>query len=244
MNPKIAVFYHYAIKDDLRSCFWSYWLDEQLGLMEKSGILKYADVYMTITMPMYWTEDAKQIRIFRNKTHEPCTFVDKVREYIDLKFPWVNIIQIRDISEKPNLFEGVTLRQMWTFSKEFPDRPLCYVHAKGIFSASPQVKLWREILNEIHIKQWYQRLYDLGGYDVVGMADASIDTNNPTHTSGNFFWTTTNYVASLPEPTYIDPNGFETIRYEYEKWIMSNSPKVNFVYNSGVDHFMDYPNEP
>lgn len=238
-----AVFYHYAIKDDLRGCFWSYWLDEQLGLMEASGISKHADVYMTITMPMWWKEDARGIRITRNKTHDTCTFVEKVVEYIAYKFPWINILEIKDINEKPNLYEGVTLRQMWTYSKENPDRAVGYVHAKGIFSVSPQVKLWRELLNEIHIKQWRQRVYDLRGYDVVAMADVTVNIEQPSHVSGNFFWTTTNYVASLPMPLYIDLNGMETIRYEYEKWIMTNTPNMNFVYNSETNHFMDYPNE-
>lgn len=239
---KPAVFYHYAIKDDLRSCFWSSWLDEQLGLIEKSGLSKYADVYMTITMPVHWHEDARQIRIFRNKTHEPCLFVDKVREYLQYRFPWVGILDIRDIGEPLNLYEGSTLKELWWFSKVNSARPVCYVHAKGIFSASVQVKLWREILNEIHINQWRQRLDDLRGYDVVGMADATTplgDTvlDEPTHTSGNFFWADSKYVATLPQPLYTD-------RYRYEKWIMLNQPKVNFVYNTHVDHFMDYPNEP
>jgi hypothetical protein len=239
-----AVFYHYAIIDDLRSCFWSYWLDEQLGDIEKSGLNKHADIYMTITMPCDWQTDGKLIELIRNKTHEPCLFVDKVIEYINYKFPWVCILTIRDICESPNLFEGLTLNQMWHFSKMNPNRPLAYIHSKGIFSVNPQVKLWRELLNEIHINQWRQRLYDLNGYDVVGMADATTPLDNLTHISGNFFWTHTNYVSLLPEPIYIDPNAKQRIRYEYEKWILLNNPKVNFVYNSNVDHFKDYPNEP
>ena len=242
---KPAVFYHYVIIDDLRSCFWSYWLDEQLGMIEKSGLNKHADIYMTITMPCNWETDGKQIQIIRNKTHEPCLFVDKVIEYLNYRFPWACILTIRDIGEQPNLFEGLTLNQMWHFSKTNPDRPVAYVHAKGIFSVSPQVKLWRELLNEFHINQWRQRLYDLsGGYDVIGMADATTPLDTPTHVSGNFFWSHTNYISSLPEPIYVDPHVGNRIRYEYEKWIMLNNPIINFAYNTGIDHFKDYPNEP
>lgn len=239
-----AVFYHYIIKDDLRGCFWSSWLDEQLGLIESSGLNKYADVHMTITMPCSWTADSRNIHFWRNGTHEPCLFVDKVLEYINYKFPWVKVDSIRDISEVPNLYEGATLVPLWQFAKANPARPICYVHAKGIFSVSPQVKLWRDILNDIHIRQWRQRIQDLYGNDLVAMADATVSIESPNHVSGNFFWTHTDYVASLPEPVYIDPSREEMIRYEYEKWILLNNPKINFVYNTNVDHFKDYPLYP
>lgn len=212
--------------------------------METSGLNKYADVYIIITMPSGWIADSRNIHFWRNGTHEPCNFQDKVYEYLHYKFPWVNIVGTRDISSEPNLYEGITLYHMWQFAQQNPDRPLGYVHAKGIFSVSPQVKLWREILNDIHINQWRQRVADLDGYDVVAMADATIDLEAPAHVSGNFFWTTTNYVALLPEPTYIDPNREEMIRYEYEKWILINNPRIKFVYNSHVDHFKDYPINP
>lgn len=225
----------------MRSCFWSYWLDEQLGLIESSGLNRHADVYMTITMPTAWTMDARGIEFQRNMTHEPCTFIDKVHEYLAYKFPWVNVITVRDIALEPNLYEGLTLCAIWEFAKENPGRPILYIHTKGIFSVSPQVKLWRDILNDLHISQWRQRLNNLISYDIVGMADATINVDSPICISGNFFWTHSDYVSYLPEPLYVDPSKHELVRYEYEKWILLNNPKINFVYNTGIDHFKDYP---
>ena len=55
------------------------------------------------------------------------------------------------------------------------------------------------------------------------------------HFSGNFWWASGLYIASLPEyigPAYLDP----------EMWAGQNSPRVLCFHESGVDHYFErYP---
>ena len=57
------------------------------------------------------------------------------------------------------------------------------------------------------------------------------------HFSGNFWWATPRYVATLPAS--IGPN-----HLELEGWIGSNQPRVRCFQESGVDHYLSpYPSE-
>lgn len=226
---KINAFYHFFICPDHRSEFWNWWLDEQLGVVERSCLHNIADINMCITMPAFWTEmrgfpfELDKVRI---QTGSPvfCDFKTKVQEYLDIRFPFVNVLEYRDVSA-PNLYEGTTLKRMWTYSKEHPGEVVCYFHNKGVMSLSPPVSCWRQLLMEVLVNQWSMRYADLEGHDVVGIQDV-----NYRVLSGNFFWATTDYIATLPEPVYEN-------RYDYELWIFKNNPIIKYCLRTKADHF-------
>ena len=226
---KINVFYHYFICPDNRSEFWNWWLDEQLEIVEKSGLSRVADINMCITMPAFWTQmrgfdlELDKVRI-QTGTPVFCNFKDKVQEYLDIRFPFVKVLEYRDVSA-PNLYEGTTLKQMWLYAKEHPGEVLCYFHDKGVMSLAQTTKCWRELLMEVLVRQWPMRYADLEGHDVVAIQDVNVRV-----LSGNFFWATTDYVATLPEPVYES-------RYDYELWILKNIPKVKYCLRTKADHF-------
>jgi hypothetical protein len=215
---KITVFYHIYIPGDIRAQFWNWWIDEQLGLIEKSGLSKVANVRLYITMPTQWTELG---------VYTFGSFRDIVKEYIDLRYNFVQFIQFRDVSEE-NIYEGATLIPMWEYSQSNPDDILVYIHTKGVLSAGVQSKCWREMLNEVIINQWQMRLYDIKDNDAVGV----MSDNITHHFSGNFFWTKARYVATLPIPAY-------TNRYFYENWIMLNKPKYKVAFHVEANLYLE-----
>lgn len=228
---KITVFYHYWIPDDIRALFWYWWLDEQLSVVKQSKLDVIADVNMHVCMPAFWGTDPRGIEFTSNSDGvTPILFQDKLMEYVNHRYPNVHI-HINDLTPD-HVFEGHTLVPLWEYSLNNPGETVVYIHNKGVCSSSPQVKLWRETLNKEMIEKWPQRIKDLEGYDVLGVKDATVryDERGLTHTSGNFFWATTDYIATLEKPLYTD-------RYEYERWITSNTPNVNYVLDTYTDHF-------
>lgn len=95
--------------------------------------------------------------------------------------------------------------------------------------------MWRELLEQKFLTEWDDRIRDIDGHDVLGVKDSTVKMQDGTwsHLSGNFFWATTNYVATLQKP-------MSDNRYWYESWVLSENPKVNFILDTGVDHFLEY----
>jgi len=203
----ITVFYHCYIPDDGRALFWNWWLDEQLGAAEKSNIHKVADFKMTITMPRYWN-GLGQYKF-------PDLFEGKVLSYIKKRYPFVEVVSVRDTGEL-NIYEGETLKYLHNHCIENTG-VVAYYHTKGVLSASVETKLWRNFLDEVMINQWQMRYFDIQNYDCIGVKDG-----NPSVYSGNYFWAKNSYISSLPEPISTD-------RYYYETWVHLNNPKSGVV---------------
>jgi hypothetical protein len=203
----ITVFYHYYIPDNPQAIYWNWWLDEQLGIAEKSGITDVADFKMTITMPRFWSNLGQY-------KFNPI-FETKVREYISKRFPFVDILSVRDTGEE-NIYEGETLRHLHEHCK-IQDGVVAYYHTKGVLSASVETKLWRNLLDEVMVNQWQMRYYDIQNHDCIGVLDG-----NPLVFSGNYFWAKNSYIAKLPTPVSTD-------RYFYESWINLQNPNKGAV---------------
>jgi hypothetical protein len=234
MRP-IEVFYHVYIPSDIRYTQWNWWIDQQLTLLKTSKLSSIARINMAITMPRHYIEivpgSGIPFRINEQK-ESSIRFEQKVVEYINLRYPFVNIIEIRDTGE-PNIFEGQTLRLLWQRCHE-ENLNILYFHSKGVVSASPQVACWREILNYYCIDQWPNCVSLVENGDVVGVADFRTKENNTV--SGNFWWSNSDYIRKLPDPLseYIGD------RYSFEHWIMKANPQVTFTVNTNTDHHDNY----
>lgn len=231
---KLTVFYHCWIPDDLRAVHWYWWLDEQLKVIEKSGLHKLCNVNLHACLPMYWQSDARDMTFLSNGTdRKELLFYEKLEEFLAYRYPWT-IRTFHDITPD-HLYEGHTLIPLWEYSKSHLDEIVIYVHSKGICSSSPAVKMWRELLEQKFLTEWDDRIRDIDGHDVLGVKDSTVKMQDGTwsHLSGNFFWATTNYVATLQKP-------MSDNRYWYESWVLSENPKVNFILDTGVDHFLEY----
>ena len=241
MRP-IEVFYHVYIPGDLRATMWTWWIDQQLQLIKKSKLSNIAKINMAITMPYFWTSiGAINFTENNNKTNN-ITFGDKVREYINCRYPFVNIVNIRDVSA--NIYEGQTLKILYDRCCEV-DADVLYIHSKGVVSASASVSNWREILNHFCITEWPNCIKQLETADVVGIKD--ITTSNDI-ISGNFWWSNSKYIRSLPDPiaseTYMSAAdcwpGQISYRYSFEHWVAVNNPNIYFVADTKVNHYKQY----
>lgn len=232
MTNKLAIFYHYYISDDERGAFWNWWLDEQCKEIETSLMSARVPIYLHATMPKHWNT-IYNIPITKNGTQDVQVDLEyKFREYISEHYNFLKLIDVRDTGE-PNIYEGSTLIPLWDYAKHNPNQYVGYIHNKGVLSVSPHTCWWRKELSYWFIRNWRDRYIELleAEYDVVGLKDLKTDD---TTLSGNFFYASTNYIASLDKPD------FGGDRYKYEKWILSGNPKLHIVHNTKKDQFIEY----
>lgn len=245
----IQVFYHLFIPPDIRSQFFPFWIDTQLGMLVKSGLATSAKINMCITMPVYWdsVNNQKFIRydspdriLTVNEVNEPTVkipnysemcFRDKVIEYISLRYPFVNILNVRDTSEI-NIFEGQTLHFLHKQCIE-QDCYVLYLHSKGFTSFTLEVHNWFDILNHFCINEWRKCVEPLQDNDIVGVKDLVSDNNVM---SGNFWWSKSSHIKNLPDPL----ENFNGHRYDFERWCMKNNPKIHHIFDTKTDHFSSY----
>lgn len=217
----VGVFYHCYIPNTFDSSLWHILIDEQLGIVEQSGLSKVAEINMCITMPMYWKIEY---------TQDKKLFHQYVREYIETRYSFVNILEVRDTAE-PNLFEGQTLRRLYRYCKTNSGGSVLYFHTKGITVNRLETKLWRQILDKIMVDQWQQRYLELKDTDCLGVSYRNMDSDKPL-LSGNYFWAKNDYISTLDEPISND-------RYYYEHWIHENNPKIKFALDLGDKNMYD-----
>lgn len=246
MRP-IEIFYHVFIPADLRAGLWSWWIDNQLSMIRQSGLSEIGSVKICLTMPADWTETFGQPIMstgFPVNIPYPMTFSEKIKEYISLRYPFAEVVDVRNVTE-PNIFEGQTLSFMHKRCQEV-DIDVLYIHSKGVANANVNTSNWREVLNYFMIKQWPRCVKNLENNDVVALKDARTFDKI---VSGNFWWSKSSYIKTLPEPIQSNlylPNephlhpGEPTYRYAFEYWIMANSPKVEYLFDTNTDHYGSY----
>ena len=109
---------------------------------------------------------------------------------------------------------------------------ICYFHTKGVYSetvpANVGVKTWRDFLNYFTITRWKDNIEKLKDYDIVGVNYDYNDMHKDYVIGGNFFWTKSDYVKTLPFPEK------ESNRFNAERWILTNNDRKVFeLFNSG-----------
>jgi len=218
-NKNISIFYHLYIPDT--SGMWIWWVDEQLGLLFSSGLHINTKVNVCITMPLYLEANIKGNTIHYHET---------VIDYINKRYPFVDIINVRDINDT-NIFEGQTLKCLYDYSIK-NDGYVMYFHSKDItgnvFDSTGFVsegKNWRQYMQHYCISNWRDCIKKLEeGYDCVGVN--YFKDFYPF--AGNFWWSTTNHIKRLDDPLDVEkyftqPN----YRYAFELWIGSKKDYID-----------------
>jgi len=125
-------------------------------------------------------------------------------------------------------YEQLTLSAMRQWARDAPaDTPVLYCHTKGTFDNSEWNAMWRRSMTHHVVGRWREcvRLLE-DGYDTVGChwltperdAGPARPVTTPMY-GGNFWWATSQYLATLPEP------GTE-YRHQAEEWVGLNGPKA------------------
>lgn len=246
MKP-IEIFYHVYLPPDSRSWLWTWWIDDQLGLIKKSKLSSLAKVNVFITMPADRIETFGH-RIMSNRTPNTyprqINFGEKVTEYINLRYPFAEVVSIRDNWDQ-NIYEGQTLAALHERCKA-EDLYVLYIHSKGVMNCGANTSNWREVLNYYMIEQWPRCVKQLENHDVVGLKDVRTDN---LMVSGNFWWSKSDYIRKLLEPIRSDlylPNepdrhpGAHYYRYAFERWIVTGNPNINYQLDTETDHYGSY----
>ena len=207
IRPIVVFNHNYLIGD------WENIVKEQLTLLKSSGLYdKCTNIYSYVTL-----------------TSVSVGITLKMYEEIINEFDYLHKFQITE-NEKNN-YEFGCLQAISKFSEGNPS-DICYYHTKGVFSETiPEntgVKSWRDYLNYFTITKWEDSVEQLKVYDVVGVNYDFNDIHNDYVIGGNFFWTKSEYIKTLPYPE-TDPN-----RFNAEKWILGNKDrKVYELFNTG-----------
>ena len=255
-KPKtITVFYHLFMADTQN--MWIWWVDEQMSLLKKVGLADKATVNMCITMPL---------GLYNSKTGH--SYDSMVTGYIKDRYPFVNIIDMRQVNEQPNVYEGQTLEKMYEHCQN-DDGYVFYFHNKGMMSYTTHIpgaiKDWRHYMQYYNLEKWEDCIakldegYDCCGVDWVERHDIKLDFV-VQHYAGNFWWAKCEYIRKLKHPLHIEEymdvdammRELENYRYCFELWMATGNPKQHcFHYrrhhqydNQGLErYFIYYPRE-
>ena len=159
------------------------------------------------------------------------------KDYVDELGPKYYII---NHSQDTSLAELPTLKLIHEFSSKVSNKNILYLHTKGISynNNTPRYKNvqdWVNLMLYFLVEKHQKCLFDLKNNDVLGCDYYDRNDGVPLHFSGNFWWSTSNYIKSL-DPTFL------VSKQDAEMWICKNNPKIVEYHRSPVDHYMDpYP---
>lgn len=255
---KLAVFYHLFIPEPMES--WVWWIEEQMGLLQSTGLVDNAEVFLCTTLPLGMVNQKN------NKT-----FDQMVIEYIKDHFPFVNVLDVRGRHEEPNWFEGQTIKKLWDYCQTF-DGYVFYFHNKGMSSYGTHIpgglSDWKRLMHYFNVEKWKDCIAKLDeGYDACGinlLKEENLNQDTFTeeqkflcnHFAGNFWWATAKHIRSLPDPLDMEKysdvkymmENLKTYRYAFEVWMghgckTDHSNYYSFHQSNAHHYFELYPRE-
>lgn len=252
---KNVAYYHVYLDD---ACTWAQIFAEQMGLMERSKLFENLDCIKVSAI----TQEDRRIEIF----------TDFCRMYpVSFDINFIKNVHTNDqemmqgwsaIFDKkiPNIGETPTLSRMYADSQN-EDFNILYFHMKGITATLNNLVVpgrvskyknrydWRQLLNWGVLTEWRQCVEALKEVDVAG-ADYT-DVPNKFF-RGNFFWTKSQHVRTLPDPEPLEwweeckeKTGDEwlsksTDRFRDERWICYKDDVKVFNLKSEDRTYIDY----
>jgi hypothetical protein len=142
------------------------------------------------------------------------------------------------VSYPDNKEETETLKWIKEYSQNNLGDYVLYFHTKGISRISPATESWRKYMEYFVIEKWTNCVQKLDeGYDCCGVEWRTDWLGDLPHFSGNFWWSTTDYINTL-DHSYLDKPG----RYFRESWIGSNIgvKKFEFHHRGGDGYSIIY----
>lgn len=239
------IFYHLFVPLTPRGLHWNLLFDEQMRLIKESELIKNINSFnLVIVAPQYTQVDGYKFEMAGTNV----SWQSFIAEYIVRRYPFVRILEFKD-SETALDFEAPTLSHMHEQATKRPGRYL-YIHSKGIShkNPNPAIDNWRDLLNHYMITQWRRCFEALDTHDVVAVRDKHTANVGDVLVSGNFFWANSSYLEKLPKPEMTDAYcpepwhhpGMPLYRLGLEKWIMSATPRTQWIADTGLDHYAEF----
>jgi hypothetical protein len=147
-----------------------------------------------------------------------------------------NIFLIK-ISENLSDYEVPTLNFLYNFCKENDNYNVLYLHTKNVGKDINHC-IEDQIVYNLHflIKKWETNINKLIDYDACGV---DLRQEPTLHFSGNFWWSKSSYIISLPSPIDFNnltkyPNPLNSLRHNQEFWICYNNNKFYSNWDCGI----------
>jgi len=163
-----------------------------------------------------------------------------------------NKIQLINYTNKYKEYERPCLHKLLEWSQT-NESNILYIHTKGVSHPhNHNVWLWRKMLEHYLIRNYKQCINYLNNYDIVGInltdigtADKLVNENHKMHFSGNFWWSKTSYIRTLPKirEDYTDLS----IEHRYwlcERWILYYYPNNKYYEIKKTEHPHYYGSPP
>lgn len=202
---KNIAYWHVYLTEDVGT--WAGIVMEQLGIMERSGLLRALD-------------DLKVTCIYRNSSEAKmfAGILEHARpqsliSYVKNPFKTEQEM-LENISCDEAITEGETLYKIYLDEQYYDDDTnILYFHTKGITADDRFLKsgnyneymkyyYWRQMLNWGCLDQWKYCLDILDDdFDIVG---ANFQKEPYPHYSGGFYWTKVSHIRKLPNPMKVD----------------------------------------
>ena len=153
-------------------------------------------------------------------------------------------------------YERLCLHSMHDFS-QLNNANILYIHAKGVSerfidncTVQENIRQWRKMMEYFLIHQYQSCIKLLKTYETLGCClnnskSNDLNINNEDHAwhfSGNFWWSTTNYIRTLPRirEDIIGNLAANCAFHLCERWILQKWPAVKYLelYNQqNTTHF-------
>ena len=199
----IVLFYHLFATND-----WKNICNEQVLTLQDAGLSQVSTIHVCISGPEKSDADA-------------------FLKAFDLKFIHCEF----NLCEE-NIYEWSTLKVLWDMAQN-DDAYYLYFHAKGVTQTGEKkayVDLWRQYLNYFCMLRWQDCVHALETYaDLAGCQYKVQTVYYPCHYSGNFWWATSNYIKSLPNPAL-----FSGDRLEAEFWACRTPHKALNLWSTNI----------
>jgi len=194
-----VLYYHIYLSDDYAN--WSSIFMEQMKLTEDTGLKNQFDRYEI----SFITQEDQRIDIFVGL----CKMLNKPVNLIGHKNPYANDIEmINNVNTPKTASETKAIAKIWEDAKT-KDMDILYLHSKGITAVKNALErgnvdlykkyhYWRQYMNWGVIENWNLCLNALQYDDVSGVGFL---TKPAKHFCGNFWWTKSEHLRTLPNPT-------------------------------------------
>jgi beta-1,4-mannosyl-glycoprotein beta-1,4-N-acetylglucosaminyltransferase len=149
------------------------------------------------------------------------------------------MVDICNYSDNPMLCEIPTINKIQHFSQTNPNCNILYLHTKGIRYDDNNQKIndWIDMMLYFLVEKYELCISKLdNGIQTVGCN--YFDVKNSPHFSGNFWWSKSSYINTLP---LLIESEFAS-RNDAEFWLCKNNPTVYELHNSKIDQYFElYP---
>jgi GR25 family glycosyltransferase involved in LPS biosynthesis/tetratricopeptide (TPR) repeat protein len=169
-----------------------------------------------------------------NKFKTPLDLIVIVNTGAQLNVSKDQKLHVIEYSPLTNLYEPCCLRIMHQYATDNPDSVILYLHTKGISYYNDPVMFKRSLdWTRFMLRYIVESNGDMGDdFDTMGCNY----TEKPVpHYSGNFWWATAKYIASLPVYKLGD-------KMSAEFWLKPQGPRCKVLCNSMINHYeMEMP---